>query len=160
MLRSFAVFLFAALVLALPGLANAEEVKAGSISVKDAWSRATPGGANVGVGYLTITNDGDAPDRLVATEADFAEQAEIHQMTMANGVMQMRPVEDGVTIPAKGSVAFSPDSYHLMFMGLKSPLKQGDTVVGSLTFEHAGKLAVYFHVEAMGASAPKETHHH
>ena len=69
MLRSFTVFLFAALVLTLPGLANAEEAKAGSISVKDAWSRATPEGANVGVGYLTITNDGDAPDRLVAAEA-------------------------------------------------------------------------------------------
>ena len=160
MLRSFAVFFLTALVLALPGLANAEEVKAGSISVKDAWSRATPEGANVGVGYLTITNDGDAPDRLVAAESDFAEQAEIHQMTMANGVMQMRPVEDGVTIPAKGSVAFSPDSYHLMFMGLKSPLKQGDTFVVILTFEHAGKVAVNFHVEAMGASAPEETHHH
>jgi periplasmic copper chaperone A len=160
MLRSFAVFFLTALVLALPGLANAEEVKAGSISVKDAWSRATPAGADVGVGYLTITNDGDAPDRLVAAEVDFAEQAEIHQMTMANGVMQMRPVEDSVTIPAKGSVAFSPDSYHLMFMGLKSPLKQGDTVAGSLTFEHADKVAVNFHVEAMGASAPEETHHH
>ena len=159
MFRVFAAFAMMA-VLLLPGLANAEEAKAGSISVKDAWSRATPEGANVGVGYLTITNDGDAPDRLVAAEADFAEQAEIHQMTMANGVMQMRPVEDGVTIPAKGSVAFSPDSYHLMFMGLKSPLKQDDTVVGSLTFEHAGKVAVNFHVEAMGASAPKETHHH
>jgi copper(I)-binding protein len=160
MLRSFAVFFLTALVLALPGLANAEEVKAGSISVKDAWSRATPAGADVGVGYLTITNDGDAPDRLVAAEVDFAEQAEIHQMTMTNGVMQMRPVEDSVTIPGKGSVAFSPDFYHLMFMGLKSPLKQGDTVAGSLTFEHAGKVAVNFHVEAMGASAPEETHHH
>src|SRR4029450_4805912 len=130
--RSFAVFLLTALVLALPGLANAEEAKAGSISVKDAWSRATPQGAYVGGGYLTITNDGDTPDRLVAAEADFAGQAEIHQVTMANGVMRMRPLEDGVTIPAKGTVAFSPDSYHLMFMGLKPPLKQGDTVAGSL----------------------------
>jgi periplasmic copper chaperone A len=158
--RSFAVFLLTALVLVLPGLANAEEAKAGSISVKDAWSRATPEGADVGVGYLTITNDGDTPDRLVAADAAFAGQAEIHQMTMANGMMQMRPVEDGVTIRPKGSVVFSPDSYHLMFMGLKAPLKQGDTVAGTLTFEHAGKVAVNFHVEAMGASAPEAAHHH
>jgi len=152
--------LLTALVLALPDLTNSEQAQAGSISIMDAWSRATPEGADVGVGYLTIINDGDRPDRLVAAEADFAGQAEIHQMTMANGVMQMRPVEDGVTIPANGSVAFSPDSYHLMFMGLKSPLKQGDTVAGSLTFEHAGKVVVNFHVEAMGASAPEETHHY
>ena len=80
-----------------------------------------------------ITNDGDAPDRLVSAEAAFAGQAEIHQMTMNNGVMQMRPVPEGVTVPAKGKLVFSPDSYHLMFMGLKGPLKEGDTVAGSLT---------------------------
>src|SRR5215468_1058310 len=101
MFRLFLALAIAMLFL-LSGAAAAEDVKAGSISVKDAWSRATPEGADVGVGYLTIINDGDRPDRLVAAEADFAGQAEIHQMTMANGVMQMRPVEDGVTIPAKG----------------------------------------------------------
>ncbi len=158
--RSFAVFLLTALVLALPDLTNSEQAQAGSISIMNAWSRATPEGADVGVGYFTITNDGDTPDRLVAADVAFAGQAEIHQMTMANGVMQMRPLPNGVTIPAKGSVAFSPDSYHLMFMGLKAPLKQGDTVAGSLTFEHAGKVAVNFHVEAMGASAPEAAHHH
>ena len=147
-----------AMLLFLSGAA-AEDATAGSISIKDAWSRATPEGANVGVGYLTITNDGDAPDRLVSAEADFAGQAEIHQMTMNNDVMQMRPVPDGVAIPAKGSVVFSPDSYHLMFMGLKGPLKQGEAVTGSLTFEHAGKVNVTFQVEAMGAPAP-EAHHH
>jgi len=147
-----------AMLLFLSGAA-AEDATAGRISIKDAWSRATPEGANVGVGYLTITNDGDAPDRLVSADADFAGQAEIHQMTMNNDVMQMRPVPDGVTIPAKGSVVFSPASYHLMFMGLKGPLKQGDAVTGSLTFEHAGKVNVTFQVEAMGASAP-EAHHH
>jgi periplasmic copper chaperone A len=147
------------MLLLLSGAATGEDAKAAPISVKDAWSRATPEGADVGVGYLTITNDGDAPDRLVSAEADFAGQAEIHQMTMNNGVMQMRPVPEGVTIPAKANVVFSPDSYHLMFMGLKGPLKQGETVSGTLNFEHAGKLAVTFQVEAIGASGP-EAHHH
>ena len=78
--RSFAVFLLTALVLVLPGLANAEEAKAGSISVKDAWSRATPEGADVGVGYLTITNDGDTPDRLVAADAAFVGQAQVRPL--------------------------------------------------------------------------------
>jgi periplasmic copper chaperone A len=159
--RMFRLFpaLALAMLLFLSGAAAAEDATAGAISIKDAWSRATPAGTDVGVGYLTITNDGDAPDRLVSAEADFAGQAEIHQVTTNNGVMQMRPVPDGVTIPAKGSVVFSPASYHLMFMGLKGPLKQGDAVTGSLTFEHAGKVNVTFQVEAMGASAP-EAHHH
>jgi copper(I)-binding protein len=148
--------LFACAVLAtllfLPGSADAEQ--AGAISVKAAWSRATPEGADVAVGYFTITNNGDAPDRLVSANADFAGQTEMHQMTMANGVMRMRPVPEGVTIPAKGSVVFSPDSYHLMFMGLKGPFKEGETVAGSLTFEHAGKVEITFNVKAMGASSP------
>src|SRR5215831_19377113 len=159
MFRLFLALAIAMLFL-LSGAAAAEDVKAGPISVKDAWSRATPEGADVGVGYLTITNDGDAPDRLVSAEAEFAGQAEIHQMKMESDVMLMRPVPDGVIIPAKGTVAFSPDSYHLMFMGLKGPLKEGDTVAGSLTFKHAGKVEVTFHVESMGADGPEGAHHH
>jgi copper(I)-binding protein len=147
-------------MLLLSGAAAAEEAKTGPIAVTDAWSRATPGGADVGVGYLTITNNGDAPDRLVSADADFAGQAEIHQMTMDSGVMIMRPIPNGVTIPAKGNVVFSPDAYHLMFMGLKAPLKEGETVSGTLTFEHTGKVPVSFQVEAMGASGPETAYHH
>ena len=105
----------------LSGAAAAEDMKAGPISVKDAWSRAKPEGTDVGVGYLTITNDGDAPDRLVSAEAAFAGQAEIHQMTMNNGVMQMRPVPEGVTVPAKGKLVFSPPDVH----GSQRPAKGG-----------------------------------
>jgi len=159
MFRLFLALAIAMLFL-LSGAAAAEDVKAGPISVKDAWSRATPEGTDVGVGYLTITNDGDAPDRLVSAEAAFAGQAEIHQMAMNNGVMHMRPVPEGVTVPSKGKLVFSPDSYHLMFMGLKGPLKEGDTVAGSLTFKHAGKVEVTFHVESMGASGSEGAHHH
>ena len=158
MFRLFLALAIAMLFL-LSGAAAAEDVKAGPISVKDAWSRATPEGTDVGVGYLTITNDGDAPDRLVSAEAAFAGQAEIHQMAMNNGVMHMRPVPEGVTVPSKGKLVFAPDSYHLMFMGLKGPLKEGDTVAGSLTFKHAGKVEVTFHVESMGAG-PEGAHHH
>jgi copper(I)-binding protein len=74
--------------------------------------------------------------------------------------MHMRPVPEGVTVPSKGKLVFSPDSYHLMFMGLKGPLKEGDTVAGSLTFKHAGKVEVTFHVESMGAAGPEGAHHH
>ena len=159
MLRWFPLLLVASLSFPL-GISAAEVAKAGAISIKDAWSRATPQGAEIGVGYLTIVNDGDTPDRLVAVDAGFAGQVEIHQMKMADGVRLMRPVPEGVIIPAKGSVAFSPESYHLMFTGLKSPLKEDETVAGTLTFEHAGKVPVTFHVESMGASEPEGAHHH
>ena len=77
---------------------------------------------------------------LCGSAAAIAGKAEIHQMSMADGVMRMRQLLDGLPVPAKSSVALEPNSYHLMFTGLKRPLKEGDGFAGSLTFEHAGTV--------------------
>ena len=125
-----------------------------AISRRKAWSRATPGGAEVAAGYLTIVNHGDTPDRLVSVSTSVAGKTEIHQMKMADGKMEMRPVPDGIEIPANGTVALEPMGYHLMLMDLKDPLQKGETFAGSLTFEHAGTVDVTFNVEGIGASGP------
>ena len=93
--------------------ALAKEFKAGDIVIEKPWARATPKGAEVGGGYLTIQNNGATPDRLTGGTADFA-AVEVHQMTTENGVSKMREVEGGLAIPAHGSVAtfarrLSPD---------------------------------------------------
>lgn len=147
--------------LLLPGhAALAHEFKAGSITIEQPWSRATPGGAQVAVGYLTIDNAAAAPDRLVSATAEIAGRAEIHQMSMADGVMKMRQATEGVVVPAGGSVALEPSGYHLMLMGLKKPLKEGEAFAGTLTFEKAGNVDVTFEVMGMGAAAPKPDDHH
>jgi copper(I)-binding protein len=124
------------------------------ITVDKAWSRATAQGADIGVGYLTIKNNGDTPDRLVSVSAAVAEKVEMHQTQMVDGTMQMRPVPDGIPIPAKGTVMLEPAGYHLMLMGLKAPLQKGSTFGASLAFEQAGTVDVTFHVEGLGASTP------
>ena len=160
----FAAMALAAVAFVAPatGHAIAAEFKAGDIAVEAPWSRATPGGAKVGAGYLTLKNGGAAPDRLVSATADIAERAEIHEMSMTDGMMKMRQVTDGVAVPAGGSVALAPNGYHLMFLGLKKPLKEGDTFAGTLTFEKAGTVAVTFEVRGVGAAAPDAgaEHHH
>jgi periplasmic copper chaperone A len=150
---SFVAFGLVVLVLA-PPLASAEQAETGSITVDKAWSRATAQGADIGVGYLTIKNNGDTPDRLVSVSAAVAEKVEMHQTQMVDGTMQMRPVPDGIPIPAKGTVMLEPAGYHLMLMGLKAPLQKGSTFGASLAFEQAGTVDVTFHVEGLGASAP------
>jgi copper(I)-binding protein len=135
------------------GMASAETV--GVIAVENAWSRAVPDGATVGVGYLTIRNEGDEADRLVSASAALAGETEIHQTTMEGGVMRMRPVPGGVSVPAKSTVMLEPSGYHLMLMGLTRPLKEGDTFPTKLTFEHAGSVEVTFHVLGIGAQGPK-----
>lgn len=125
-----------------------------SITVERAWSRATPPGAETAVGYFTIRNEGDEPDRLVSVTTSIAETTEIHQTQMTDGKMTMRPVPDGVPVPAKGTVVFEPAGYHLMLMGLKAPLEKGSSFTGTLTFAHAGTVAVTFSVAGLGAAAP------
>ena len=135
-------FAFAVLVCGLvAGPARAEDVKAGDLVITQAWTRATPGGAKTGGGFLTIENKGSAPDKLVGVSADVAGKVEVHEMAMDGGVMKMRPVEGGLTIDPGKTVKLAPGGLHLMMMDLKSPLKQGDKLPVTLQFEKAGKVA-------------------
>jgi periplasmic copper chaperone A len=134
--------------------ARAEEVKAGDLVITQAWSRATPGGAKIGSGYLTIENKGSAPDRLVGGSADVADRVQVHEMTMNDGVMTMRPLDNGLVIEPGKTVKLAPGGYHLMMFDLKSPLKQGDKVPVTLEFEKAGKVKLSFDVQGVGATGP------
>ncbi|WP_225143513.1 MULTISPECIES: copper chaperone PCu(A)C [Bradyrhizobium] len=132
----------------------AEDVKAGDLVISQAWSRATPGGAKVAGGYLTIENKGSAADRLVSVSADIAGKAEIHEMAMDNGVMKMRALDKGLAIEPGKTVKLAPGGNHLMLQELKGPFKQGDKVPVTLQFEKAGKITVALDVQGVGAQAP------
>ena len=151
MLRKLALAAFLALI-AAPALADG--IKVGDLTIEQPWARATPKGAAVGAGYLTIHNNGATPDKLTGGSADFA-GVELHEMSMTDGVMKMREITDGLEIPAHGSVTLAPNGYHLMFVKLKTPLVKGETVKATLTFEHAGAAEVTFDVRPVGAQAPK-----
>jgi hypothetical protein len=134
--------------------AQATEVKAGDLVIKQAWSRATPGGAKVGGGYLTIENKGSTPDRLIGGSADVAGKVEVHEMAVNNGVMTMRPLNEGLTIAPGQTVKLAPGGSHLMLLDLKSPLKAGEKLPVTLDFEKAGKVKVMLDVEGVGAKGP------
>jgi copper(I)-binding protein len=134
--------------------ARADDVRAGDLVISQGWSRATPGGAKVGGGYVTIENKGSAPDRLIAISGDIAGKIEIHEMAVTNGVMTMRPLEKGLVIGPGKTVKFAPGGFHLMMMDLKTPLKQGDKVSVTLEFERAGKVAASLDVQGVGAPGP------
>jgi copper(I)-binding protein len=134
--------------------AHAEEVKAGDLVITQAWSRATPGGAKVAGGYLTIENKGSAPDRLIGGSADVADKVQVHEMATNNGVMTMRPLDKGLAIEPGKTVKLAPGGYHLMLLDLKSPLKQGDKLPVTLEFEKAGKVKLSLDVQSVGAQGP------
>jgi len=79
---------------------------------------------------------------------------ELHRATMDQGVMHMRPVPDGLPLPADQAVTLAPGGLHVMLMQLKHPLRQGETFPLILTFAHAAPLTVQVAVEAAGAGSP------
>jgi periplasmic copper chaperone A len=145
-----AIPLISVLCLAWLALLSAAQADDSSIRVAEAWARATPGAAKTGAVYLSITNTGATPDRLVAISTPAADHAEPHSMKMANGVMEMRPLGP-IAIAPGGSIVFAPNGDHIMLLGLKAPLKEGATVALTLTFEHAGNRDVTAAVEKVGA---------
>lgn len=159
-MKSVLKFSAAALVISLFAVpAFAEDIKAGDLVISQAWSRATPGGAKIAGGYLTIENKGTAPDRLIGGSGDIAGKVEVHEMAMNNGVMTMRALDKGLPIEPGKTVKLAPGGYHLMMFDLKGPLKQGEKVPVTLEFEKAGKVNLSLDVQGVGAQAPGGAEH-
>jgi periplasmic copper chaperone A len=142
------------LVLLTSDHANAADYSIGPLRVGNPWIRATPKGAPVAGGYMTITNTGTTPDRLVGGTAALAGRVELHSMVMEQGVAKMRPVAGGIEITPGQTVELKPGSLHVMLMELKQSLKPGENVRGTLEFETAGKLEIEYAVKPLGASSP------
>jgi len=126
---------------------------AGDIMIEQPWAPATPGGAATAVAYMTIMNHGSSADTLLGGTSSVG-KLDIHQMSMANGIMSMRPVSGGVTIPPGGTIILSAQGYHFMLSGLKAPLTEGARVPATLIFAKAGQVPIELSVAAIGARAP------
>ena len=129
------------------GLASAAQAQGtmtmpmGSIQIEAPWARSTPSEAKNGAAYFTIVNGGTAADKLVSASSPIADKVELHRTANENGVMKMLPV-DSVPVKAGGKAVFKPGGYHVMLLGLKAPLAEGQAFPLTLTFEHAGKIDV------------------
>ena len=139
---------------------HAQQAAAPGLEISQAWSRATPASAPVGVGYLALTNRGAEADRLLGGATEVAARVEVHEMSMDGGVMKMREVAGGLEIKPGERRELKPGGHHLMLIGLKRPLKEGERFRVELKFEKAGAREVEFAVQGMGAAAPAQKHHH
>ena len=138
----------------------AQTFKVGTLVIEAPWARATPGGAQVGGGYMKITNTGKEADRLVGGSLPIAGEVEVHEMAMAGNVMKMRRLADGLEIKPGESVELKPGGNHLMFMGLRGGLKAGQPIKGTLVFQKAGTVEVEYRVAPIGAPSGGGHSHH
>jgi copper(I)-binding protein len=148
--RSRLLALLILLLAAAP--AAAQDYKLGALEIGHPWARATPPTAPTGGGYLSVKNTGTEPDRLVSVSSPAAGVVQVHEMKMEGNVMRMREIDGPLEIKPGETVTLAPGGMHLMMMGLKAPLKQGEKVPLSLVFEKAGKIDVELVVVAMGAT--------
>ena len=139
---------------ALVSFARSVEIAAGDLILSNAWARATPPGATTGAAYLTIENRGDADDRIVGAASPAASMVMVHETMEEDGVAKMREV--GGTIPSGARLEMTPGGTHIMLMGLTAPLKEGDTLDLTISFEKAGPAEVKALVAPIGAEGPTE----
>jgi copper(I)-binding protein len=130
------------------------DAPADAIVVSDAWAAATPNGASVGGGYLTIANNSDAADALIGASSPRAPRVDLHEMTMQGNIMQMRTIPR-MEIPAHSSITLASGSHHLMFNDITAPFVAGQTIPVTLRFEHHAPIDVDMPVRDLGASAPE-----
>lgn len=148
-----------ALLLPLSGIALAHDFAFEGLQIDHPWIRATPPGATVAGGYLSITNTGSTTDRLLSVTTVISPPASIHETMIEDGVARMVPLSDGLVIPQGETVTLDPLGVHIMFEELAAPLAAGTTIDAILVFEIAGEVSVVFNVEPIGALAPATPHH-
>ena len=138
-------------------LSQAHGYKLGQLEIGHPYARATVPGQPAAGAYLSLENKGAASDKLVALSSPAAKAVEIHTMAMEGNLMKMREVDGGLEVKPGQKIAMQPgNGYHIMLMGLSQPLKAGDKVPLTLTFEKAGKVDVTLNVEDPAAAAGKD----
>ena len=120
----------------------AEKVNFNDIIIDNVWIKDTPPNHKITAGYLTIENLSDTDATLLSVSSSFAKKVEIHQMNMDGEVMKMRPIKDGLFIPAGEIIYLKPDGFHLMFMMLNMQIISQQTHRIKLTFRNIGSVEV------------------
>ncbi|OQM75632.1 copper chaperone PCu(A)C [Manganibacter manganicus] len=138
--------------------ALAHDYTAGSLAIAHPWSRKAPPAAPVAGGYVSITNNGSEPDRLVGGSSPVAERVDIHVSSVDDGVARMRPADDGIEIAPGETVELKPGGTHIMFIKPSNLPGEGQQFPATLHFEKAGAVDVEFAVQAMGAAAQEPDH--
>jgi copper(I)-binding protein len=142
--------------LAVTASAAAHDYAIGALHIGHPYARATVPGQPSGAAYMTIKNNGKEDDKLLHITSPVAQNAQVHTMSMEGNMMKMRevPVLD---LPPAARIAMQPgNGYHIMLLGLKRPLKAGEKIPLTLTFEKAGKIEVSAPVESLQSSDASE----
>lgn len=123
------------------GMAGMAHAAAPAVQITDSWVREVPPVSASSAAFFTLHNTGKTTLTLTGLSSPAASAVELHEMSMAGGLMRMNELKT-VTIPAGGSLVLVPGEKHLMLIGLKAPLKAGQQVPLTLHFRKAGSVQI------------------
>lgn len=137
--RKFALFMLFGL-LATPVFAATSA--ADDVKVIAPYVRAVPPGQPNSAAFMQLQNKSSSKHAIVKAESPVARLVQLHTHIMEGGIMKMRPVKQ-IDVPAQGSTTLKPGGLHVMFIGLKSQLKPGQSVPVTLHFEDGSKTTIH-----------------
>lgn len=130
-----------------------------SIDVSEAYVRATIPGTKISSAYMTIANHSANDVKLVAVKGAISDRIEIHEHTMADGMMKMRQVES-LLIKSHDTTVLQPSGYHLMIFNLEKPLVPKQTVKLTLIFDDKNEVELELPVQSIKKQKKKAHEHH
>jgi copper(I)-binding protein len=132
---------------------------ADQVTVHDPYVRLAPPNAPATGAFMVIRNAGDKDVKVVKADNPVSKVTELHTHLNEGGVMKMRPVT-AIDVKAKGEAVLKPGGLHVMLIELKAPMKEGDTVPLTLTFDDGSTKKVDAKVvKPTAAQAPMEHKH-
>lgn len=152
--------LFIALLLAIAMPFNAFAHNHSQLAFEHSWIKLPIPGMQMTGGFINITNNGAQDEQLIAVHSEIAKTVELHSMVMVDGVMKMRAVDGGWTIPAGETISLKPGGNHIMFIGLQKHLHEDDMITLKLEFKHAGQVERHFHVAKSGVISEEQMTQH
>ncbi|UUO24216.1 copper chaperone PCu(A)C [Colwellia sp. M166] len=126
------------------------------VLIENSFARESIPGTSISSAYMTISNLSAKDLRLISASSTVSDRIEIHEHTMANGLMRMRQ-RDHVDISAKDSMLFQPSGFHLMIFDLKQPLKAKENIIITLHFDDQPNIDVNYIIKGL---KQKKHHHH
>lgn len=134
----------------LSGARKSTAYTVGKLVISDPWARgSSPVSPEYG-GFFVVTNKAETADRLVSASSKLADRIEIHAIKVVGAGISMRPLQDGLRIPADTSLTLKPRGYHLLMLGVKVPLAEAASLPVTLVFDQAGSVDIELVVRAAG----------
>lgn len=138
---------------------SASQSHSEALHLSNAYIRTMPPGRTTTAGFLRVTNHSAMACQLTGAESSISDRLEFHEHLHSDGMMRMRPVAGGVTVPPGETVIFEPGGLHIMLFNIQQPLISGENTQLQLSTDQCGTVAVSTEIRSLVTKPMGGMHH-